>query len=104
MNENYNTTLLENENYIIFKHTYNTDRFMKHDRFNRWKYDHYYFNNDFVISCNNKKKFNTFIENLKITKEKLVGNIILEELVQQVFHPNKINILFQKYNFDIDLL
>ena len=88
MNQQYDTISLENENYIVLKFDY---------------LNGYFVNKDFKMEFNKKLEFNNYIEDLKIKKENLYGNIILEELVKKVFHPNKINILLQKYNVDIDL-
>jgi hypothetical protein len=59
--------------------------------------------NNLKIKFDNKKKFNLYIEEYLI-KDKLIGNIILKELTQKVFHPNRLLKICNTYNIEFDKL
>ncbi len=65
------------------------------------------FNNlgiDVIVNREDKYIIFDFIEN-NLKKEKLIGNIILEELVSKVFNPNRLIKISKKYNIEfIDLV
>ena len=59
-----------------------------------------YINNNLRIKITDKKLLHKYIvENM--TKDKLIGNIILEELIQKVFHPDRLSKIADKYNIDV---
>jgi hypothetical protein len=55
------------------------------------------------IKASDKKIFDYYISNIPFNK--LKGQIIMKELVEKVFHPNRILNICNQYNIDfIDLI
>jgi hypothetical protein len=92
LNKNYDFNKLNiNKNILIF-----TTKF----------YDMCYTNNlpnDFKIKFTEKQKFDLHIRQ-NLVKNKLIGNIILKELTEKVFHPNRLLNICNKYNIEFDKL
>lgn len=72
---------------------------------NKLEHDYNFFHNhirNYELFKINKEYINSFYKyiNTHFTKEKLIGNVILEELVSKVLNPRRINKLSIDYNMD----
>ena len=63
---------------------------------------YYYYNDNLIIWDLDKNLFDKKIS--VFTSEKYIGNIILQELTQKVFHPNRLLKICDKYNIGFDEL
>ena len=61
------------------------------------------YNGNFKISLRNKINVDKYIKE-NITKEKLIGNIIYQELIERVFNPNRLFYISNTYNIKLDEL
>ena len=61
-----------------------------------------YLTSDNIIETYYKEDIETYIDK-NMNKHKLIGNIILEELVKKVFHPERLLRLSKKSNIDLDM-
>ena len=93
IHESYNMNLLKSEKNIlrgkIIYETYNDNNYS------------IMINDKTTIETYYKEDIETYIKK-NMTKDKLIGNIILEELVKKVFHPERLLRLSNEYNIDFD--
>jgi hypothetical protein len=58
---------------------------------------------NFEIKYKDKINFNLYVSQY-FKKDKLIGNIILKELTEKVFHPNRLLKICNQYNIEFDKL
>ena len=61
------------------------------------------FENKYEISLSEKESIDKYLE-FHLTKDKLIGNIILKELTEKVFHPDRLLKICMEYNIDLEEL
>jgi hypothetical protein len=69
--------------------------------YNGYNYN-YHYNDNLIIRDTDKNLFDEKI--LDFVPKKYFGNVILQELTEKVFHPNRLLKLCDKYNIGFDEL
>jgi hypothetical protein len=97
-NPTYNTKLLNINNILFGNLLFSNLLIHPNDDF-LIKYD--YGNID--IGLNDKNKLNEYIDN-NLTKDKLIGSIIFQELLEKVYEPKRLLKICNDYDIDLSIL